>query len=73
MSPEVKNELERLHEEFALVTADKACNNIVFVCKALAITTASLMNLLLILLLATPLTPQLLSQKMKFFKIIGPF
>jgi hypothetical protein len=30
----VRNELERLHEEFVLVPADKACNNIVFVCKA---------------------------------------
>jgi hypothetical protein len=32
--PEVRNEFERLHEEFVLVPADKACNNIVFVCKA---------------------------------------
>jgi hypothetical protein len=32
--PEVRNELERLHEEFVLVPADKASNNIVFVCKA---------------------------------------
>jgi hypothetical protein len=32
-TPEVSNELERLHEEFVLVPADKACNNIVFVCK----------------------------------------
>jgi hypothetical protein len=31
--PEVRNELNRLHDEFALVPADKACN-IVFVCKA---------------------------------------
>jgi hypothetical protein len=30
----VINELERLHGEFVLVPADKACNNIVFVCKA---------------------------------------
>jgi hypothetical protein len=30
----VRNELERLHEEFVLVPADQACNNIVFVCKA---------------------------------------
>jgi hypothetical protein len=30
----VRNELEKLHEEFVLVPADKACNNIVFVCKA---------------------------------------
>jgi sugar-specific transcriptional regulator TrmB len=29
--PEVRNELKRLHEEFILVPADKACNNIVFV------------------------------------------
>jgi hypothetical protein len=32
--PEVRNELERLHEEFVLVPADKACKNIVLVCKA---------------------------------------
>ena len=32
--PEVINELDRLHEEYVLVPADKACNNIVFVCKA---------------------------------------
>jgi hypothetical protein len=32
--PQVRNELERLYEEFGLVTADKAGNNIVFVCKA---------------------------------------
>jgi hypothetical protein len=28
--PEVINELERLHEEFVLISADKTCNNIVF-------------------------------------------
>jgi hypothetical protein len=32
--PEVRNELERLHEVFVLVQADKTCNNIVFVCKS---------------------------------------
>ena len=32
--PEVVTELNRLHEEYVLVPADKACNNIVFVCKA---------------------------------------
>jgi hypothetical protein len=32
--PEVRNELERLHEEFVLVPADKATKNIVFVCKS---------------------------------------
>jgi hypothetical protein len=57
--PEVRSELERLHEEFVLVPADKACNNIVFV--RLTITTVSLMNLVLILLSATQLAPQLLS------------
>jgi hypothetical protein len=31
---EVIRELNRLHEEYVLVLADKACNNIVFVCKA---------------------------------------
>jgi hypothetical protein len=31
---EVIKQLNRLHEEFVLVPADKACNNIVFVCKA---------------------------------------
>jgi hypothetical protein len=30
----VRNELERLHRGFILAQADKACNNIVFVCKA---------------------------------------
>jgi hypothetical protein len=40
--PEVRNELERLHEEFVLVPADKACNNIVFV--RLTITTVSFKN-----------------------------
>jgi hypothetical protein len=30
----VRKELERLHEEFVLVPTEKACNNIVFVCKA---------------------------------------
>jgi hypothetical protein len=30
---EVIKELNRLHEEYVLVPADKACNNIVFVCK----------------------------------------
>jgi hypothetical protein len=30
---EVVNELRRLHENFVLVPADKASNNIVFVCK----------------------------------------
>jgi hypothetical protein len=29
----VSKDLERLHEEFVLVPADKASNNIVFVCK----------------------------------------
>jgi hypothetical protein len=29
----VVNELRRLHENFVLVSADKASNNIVFVCK----------------------------------------
>jgi hypothetical protein len=37
--PEVRNELEKLHEEFVLVPADKACINIVYV--RLIITTAS--------------------------------
>jgi hypothetical protein len=32
--PEIIRELNRLHEEFVLVPADKACNNIVLVCKA---------------------------------------
>jgi hypothetical protein len=32
--PEVIRELNRLDEEYVLVPADKACNNIVFVCKA---------------------------------------
>ena len=32
--PEVMNELQRLHEHFVLVPADKASNNIVFVCKS---------------------------------------
>ncbi|XP_055999877.1 uncharacterized protein LOC130046520 isoform X1 [Ostrea edulis] len=32
--PEVIKELDRLHEEYVLVPADKASNNIVFVCKA---------------------------------------
>ena len=31
--PEVVNELHRLHDNFVLVPADKASNNIVFVCK----------------------------------------
>jgi hypothetical protein len=31
--PEVENELRRLHDNFVLVPADKASNNIVFVCK----------------------------------------
>jgi GTP1/Obg family GTP-binding protein len=31
--PEVIRELNKLHEEYILVLADKACNNIVFVCK----------------------------------------
>ena len=31
--PEVVNELQRLHDNFVLVPADKASNNIVFVCK----------------------------------------
>jgi hypothetical protein len=39
----------------------------------LTITTVSKMNLVLILLLATPLTLQLLSQMMKFLKIISTF
>jgi hypothetical protein len=29
----VIHELERLHEEYVLLPADKACNNIVLVCK----------------------------------------
>ena len=32
--PKVVNELHRLHENFVLVSADKASNNIVFVCKS---------------------------------------
>ena len=32
--PEVKKELDRLHDQYVLVPADKAGNNIVFVCKA---------------------------------------
>lgn len=31
---EVKKELDRLHDQFVLVPADKAGNNIFFVCKA---------------------------------------
>ena len=33
-NPEVTSELQRLHDQFVLVPADKASNNIVFVCKA---------------------------------------
>ena len=32
--PEVINELQRLHEHYVLVPADKASNSIVFVCKS---------------------------------------
>jgi hypothetical protein len=32
--PEVIKELNRLHEEYVLIPANKAFNNIVFVCKA---------------------------------------
>jgi hypothetical protein len=32
--PKVIRELNRLHGEYVLVPADKACNNIVFACKA---------------------------------------
>jgi hypothetical protein len=31
--PEVINQMRRLHDNFVLVPADKASNNIVFVCK----------------------------------------
>jgi hypothetical protein len=31
--PQVVNELRRLHDNFVLILADKASNNIVFVCK----------------------------------------
>jgi hypothetical protein len=31
--PELVNELRRLHANFVLVPADKASNNIVFICK----------------------------------------
>ena len=31
--PEAKNELERLHEQFVLVPANKSCHKIVFDCK----------------------------------------
>jgi hypothetical protein len=34
-APQVVNELRRLHDNFVLVPADKASNNIVFVCKKL--------------------------------------
>jgi hypothetical protein len=33
--PEVVNELHALHDNFVLVPADKASNNIVFICKKL--------------------------------------
>ena len=65
--PEVRNELERLHEKFVLVPADKACNNIVFVCKA------HLNELGINSTFGNPTYTQLLSQKMKFFIITGPF
>jgi hypothetical protein len=34
IKPEMIKELNRLHEENVLVPVDKACNSIVFVCKA---------------------------------------
>jgi hypothetical protein len=66
----VISELERLHGEFVLVPADKACNKIVFVCKA------HYYNCILNELginMATPLTLQMFSKKLKFLKTIGPF
>ena len=66
------NELDRLHEEYVLVPADKACNNIVFVCKA------HYYNCILNELVLTPhlvivLTLLLLFQKTKFFIIMLQF
>jgi hypothetical protein len=34
LKPEVRNELERLHEEFVLAPSDEPSNKIVFVCRA---------------------------------------
>jgi hypothetical protein len=51
--PEVIKELNRLHEEYVLVPADKACNNIVFVW--LIIISVLLTNWALILQLAVVL------------------
>jgi hypothetical protein len=69
--PEVIKELNRLHEEYALVPADKACNNIVFV--RLIIISVLLTNWALILQLAIVLTLQLLFPKTKFFKNMQTF
>jgi hypothetical protein len=65
--PEVRNELERLHEEIVLVPADKAGNNILFVCKA-HYYKCILNELGIISTFGNPnYTPTAL------FKIIGPF
>jgi hypothetical protein len=53
--PEVVNELRRLHDNFVLVPADNASNNIVFV---------------KISILGIPLILEPILQGMKFFKII---
>jgi hypothetical protein len=69
--PEVIKELNRLHEEYVLVPADKACNNIVFV--RLTIISLLLTNWALILQFVIVFTLQQLFPKMKFFKTMHPF
>ena len=70
--PEVVKELQRLHEHFVLVPADKSSNNFVFVCKIyyyscllneLGFTSTS----------GTLLILGAILQRMKFFKITSLF
>jgi hypothetical protein len=72
--PEVIKELNRLHEEYVLVPADNASNNIVFVrptiISVLSTNWRLILQLVIILIL---LTLQLLFPKMKFFKTMHLF
>jgi hypothetical protein len=70
--PEVIHELKRLHEEYALVPANKACNNIVFVGKT-HYYNCTLYELGINSTYGNLTFIQLFTVKMKFFKTIGPF
>ena len=63
--PQVNKELSEIQDQFVLVPADKACNNIVFVCKKNIILPVSLKNLVWIHI---PITQHIQKQRERSLK-----